>query len=1318
MPPDSGMAFVLIQHLSPDRESMLAEILTRHTRMTVLQVEDGMQVHANHVYIIRPGNSLFIQDGKLRLGEILQRKSNNRPVDDFFRSLAEEQRERAICIVMSGMGSNGAAGAQAIKAVGGLCIAQDPDSAEYPSMPRHLMEAGYADYVIPPKDMPAVLLAYAGHPYASGRERTAAQIKRDEGAFREILAILRTRTRQEFAGYKKPTLVRRVQRRMGLARILKMVDYAKMLRHNASEITALVDDLLIHVTGFFRDSEAWEVLRERVIVPMVAAREPDASIRCWVAACASGEEAYTLAMLLVEEAERADKPLDIKIFATDMADRTLQNARAGTYPAGIETEITQERLNRFFTKEDAVYRIRADLRERVVFAPQNVLQDPPFSRIDIATCRNLLIYLEPELQQKLLSLLHFGLREGGTLFLGTSETVAGSDEMFDPIDKKWRIYRRVGPTRHGRVEFPPPRTVRDLDPTSERPSGAERRVGTRPSLAQLTHKALLERHTPTAVTVDRDHRVVYFHGQTSTYLEQPPGEPTRELMVLVRESLRGAVRAALQRAIVEGVPVTMPEGWVDLPGGGKQRILVTVSALDPKGAPDYYVISFEAARETVLPPGDGKNFDSDLDLKAELSRLRDELQSTIEEMQTSNEELKASNEEITSVNEELQSTNEELETSKEEMQSLNEELSTVNAQLQAKMEELQSTSNDLASLLTSTDIAVLFLDTRFRIRRFTPAVRDLLELINTDIGRPLNDLARKFDDPDLNAHAAAVLEKLIPLEREVSGRDGRVYLRRILPYRTTDNHIDGVVITFVDISERKQAEKALQNSEEEFRLLFESMEEGFCIIEVIDDAAGNVTDCRFVQANRAFEREMGLKNVVGKTVNELVPMHDEYWFKIVGLVARTGRSQRFEQTTGPLGRVYDVFASHAGTSDQNRVAVIFTDISERKATERAISAAKEAAEETNRIKDEFFAMLSHELRTPLSAILLWSKVLRSEPIKPDQVSEGLEAIRRSAEAQKELIDDLLDVARINSGKLRVQLSVIDFASLTDEAVEAIRPTADAKGLRLVKDIDSDAGWVSGDANRLRQVIWNLLTNAVKFTPAGGEVRVNLVSTKDRIRLTIADTGRGIEADFLRHIFTPFRQAEGGSTRTTGGLGLGLSIAKRLVELHGGSIAVSSDGKDKGAVFTLMIPRALKPETHAVTYGSANTISNGSFLAGTSILLVEDDEETRKAFLFVLRQAGALVTSANNAADAISSWRKSAPDLLISDIGLPNIDGVMLLQKLRETFPKAGEVPAIAVSAFVSESVRDRAMEAGFASYLTKPLDPHQLSDAVRQVLRK
>lgn len=1067
MRPDSGMAFVFILHLPPDHKSLLPDILARRTAMPVAEVTDGMPVEPDRVYVIRPGHVLTVRDGALHLGPKLGGpRAADRPVDDLFRSLAEEQRERAICVVMSGMGSNGTAGAQAVKAVGGLCVAQDPDSAQFPSMPRHLIDAGYADYIARPTDLPDILLTYATSPYARGaREADAAAVlEREQQHLREVLAILRTRTKQDFTGYKKPTLLRRVQRRMGLTRTATLAEYARLLRQTPGEVTALADDLLIHVTGFFRDPEAWEALRERVVAPLVEAREPGGPVRAWVTACSSGEEAYSLAMLLTEESERAGKRLDIKVFATDLAERALAHARAGVYPGGIESEIPPERLARFFAREDEVYRVRQDLRDRVVFAPQNILQDPPFSRLDIASCRNLLIYLEPEVQQRVLALLHFGLREGGALFLGTSETVTGAEDMFEPLDRKARIYRRVGPTRHGTIEFPLPRALSPAEPSAAPAPPVARRPSSRAALAEFTRQVLLEHHTPPAVTVDRDGHILYYHGDTRPFLQQLSGEPTRDLMLLARDGVRGAVRVALHRAADENRRAAA-DGWLDTDADRRVRVRVTVSPVadtgaDRSGAPDFYVVGFEDRGEVApaapaAAPG--------AEASEELRRLRGELQSTIEELQTSNEELKASNEEVMSINEELQSANEELETSKEELQSLNEELRTVNAQLRAKMEEHQATSSDLSSLLTSTDIAVLFLDTALRIRRFTPAVRDLLDLIPTDVGRPLAALARKFDDPGLDDDCRAVLERLVPVVREVSAASGRHYLRRVLPYRTTDNRIDGAVVTFVDVTERKRAEQALAEekeyaesivetlhepvlvlhpdltvkgvnpafythfrvdpadtvgrkvyelgngqwnipalrtlledvlpdsnvfndyevthefesigrrvmlvngrrldhvqlillgirditdrkadeeavraSEEKYRTLFESIDSGFAIFEMIYDPSGAAVDFRYAETNPAFERQAGRRPRPGQTMRELFPEAEDMWLADYAEVDRTGRPKRFVDRVAGLDRWYDVFVFPAAGG--GRLAALFRDVTDQKRAEDALRSSEE-----------------------------------------------------------------------------------------------------------------------------------------------------------------------------------------------------------------------------------------------------------------------------------------------------------------------------------------------------------------------------------------
>ena len=1588
MRPDSGMAFVFILHLPPDHHSLVAEVLSRHTKMRVAEANDGMAIKPNHVYVIAPAHVLTIKDGRLHWGPRLDGpRAANRPVDDFFKSLAQEQRERAIAIIMSGMGSNGSAGCQAIKAVGGLCIAQDPESAQFPSMPRHLIDAGYADFIVPPAEMPEVLLQYASHPYASGgREADAdAILQREKQHLREIMAVLRTRMKHDFSGYKKPTVLRRIQRRMGLARVTQLGEYAKMLRQSPGEASALADDLLIHVTGFFRDSQAWETLRERVIVPLIAGRENNASVRCWVAACSSGEEAYSLAMLLVEEAERADKFLDIKVFATDMADRTLTNARNGIYPGGIEADILPDRLARFFEKDDSMYRVRQDLRERVVFAPQNLLQDPPFSRLDIATCRNLLIYLEPDVQRRVLSLLHFGLREGGTLFLGTSETLGGAEELFEPLDKKARIFRRVGPTRHGMVDFPLPQALRAPRVEGAIPGGNAggnggneittalgRRPGFRPSFAQLTQHTLFE-NQPAAVLVDRDHRIVYYHGDLQLFLGQSTGEPTRDVIALAREGVRGAVRMALHRATAGNETATSKDAWVETEPGRRSRVHVTALPVVDRTTGEYFVVSFDLRGDWPEADSAASTGESGAAMAADMRRMRDELQSTIEELQSSNEELKASHEEVISINEELQSSNEELETSKEEMQSLNEELSTVNAQLRAKMEEHQAASNDLSSLLTSTDIAVLFLDTRFRIRRFTPPTRALLDLISSDVGRPLSDMARKFDDPALVADAEAVLARLVPAEREVTSANGRWFLRRATPYRTADNRIDGVVITFVDITERRRTEEALRASEEQFRRSIEDapipvimqtqdgevlqvsrtwteltgyalsdvptadawlsraygpgadavrghMHELFkgdrktldveFVIRTRDGAdrhwsfsasapgslrdgrrfmvgmAVDVTDRRRAQeavreseerlrlalhaarmgtwtwdvAGNRHTRDENLNRMLGlepvsstqpleeffkhihpedvqavrtafnTSVRHGRPLNTEFrvvwpdgtvrWLKDQGevfpkegspymagaciditerragdmalrdseerlrlvvegardfamlLLDKSGRITAWntgaERLLGfaeievvgqPAAIIFTpedkaagvpekelAQASAAGHAEDERWHVrkngrrfwgsgvmtalrdpkgsirgfvkILRDETARKQAEGAEKAALEAAELANRTKDEFLATLSHELRTPLSAILLWANMLDGKS-KPQSLNEGLAAIRNSADAQKQLIEDLLDTSRITSGKLRLGLKPTELAAVVDSAVESVLPAAQAKGVNIVKEVDPKAGVVRVDPHRMNQVLWNLLANAVKFTPGGGNIEVKLRRRDQDVELRVTDNGKGITADFLPHVFEPFRQAESTTTRSHSGLGLGLAICKKLVEQHGGAIVALSDGPGRGSTFIVTLPAPVLPAAASSQIQPVSSAKEQTRLGGVHVLLVEDEPETRDALATAIRQARAIVTPVESAAAAVEAYEKSKFDLLISDIGMPGEDGYSLIRRIRsiEAKNKSKRTPALALTAFVSNEDQHKAMAAGFDYHIGKPIEPEQLLSTLRKMVQ-
>lgn len=1384
-PADSGMAFVLIQHLPPDRDSLIAEILQRYTTMPVRQVEDGMEVEPNHVYVIRPGHTLTIKDGRLVLGERVDRPRHSRPVDDFFRSLAEQQRERAICVILSGMGSNGSAGAQAIKAVGGLCVAQEPETAQFPSMPRHLIDVGYADLILPPAEMAEALIAYAGHPYIAQRDDGADDSdgepgldakQREQQHVREILAIVRTRTRFDFTGYKKPTVLRRIQRRMGLSRITELGRYAKMLRQNLAEVTGLADDLLIHVTGFFRDTEAWEALRQRVIIPLVRSREPDGSIRCWVAACSSGEEAYSLAMLLVEECERAGKNLNIKVFATDTAERTLSNARNGVYPGGIESDMPPERLQRFFERDDAVYRVRQDLRERVVFAPQNILSDPPFSRLDIVTCRNLLIYLEPELQQRVFTLIHFGLRDGGALFLGNSETVAVGMGIFEAIDKKARIYKRVGPTRHGALQFQLPRVTA---PETSNPAKLLTSTSSAPSMAQLTARALLALHIDAAVVVDRNWRIVYYQGETRRYLEQPSGEPTHDVLLLANDQVRGGVRVALQRSMAAHSVERMHDGWVVNQQGRRCRVLVTASPLVSGETPELFLVSFQQREEpefAAAVPSSNQDSTTDEQPSAEVQRLRDELQSAIEELQTSHEESRAAAEEAMSVNEELQSSNEELETSKEEMQSLNEELSTVNSQLHAKMDELQRTSGDLRSLLASTDIAVIFLDSQFRIRRYTPAARKLLELIGSDIGRPLNDLAKKFVDPDLLEDAQTVLDQLVPAEREVRSNDGRWYARRVLPYRTAEDRIEGVVLTFVDISDRKRAHDVAATTGDAARgdlqsmasqgagapnLLFGTADTQAVLEEILVAAlelhSTNQGDLHLydpvsqqlrLTAHRGLSRELAsnwssvslsestwpvaraLREQASVLVEDVERQLPETSFRQQWLAAGVRAAQCFPLITrdGELLGVLTVHFPHPHRPDGRSVRIssllarLGADtvermriVEERARLLRSEQIARRALDEAAQMKDDFLATLSHELRTPLAAILLWGKILRTGAVNAEEMNKGLEAIIGSADAQSRLIEDLLDSSRAAAGKLQLELGETDLVECLRAVVAQNDPAANAKNLHIECDLSPAVGVVMADAMRLRQVLWNLLTNAVKFTPEGGRIKVALTRAGEEVRIAVSDNGVGITPDFLPHIFDRFRQYEASITRKHGGLGLGLAISRQLVEMHGGTIRAASAGAGLGATFTVSLPMPAAVQSNLEASSVADAAGGrGVLLDGRSVLVVEDDAQTQRALAVILRQAGASVTTAGSAAEAIQAYAAARPDLVLSDIGLPDLDGYALLGSIRafERERHWREAPALALTAYTREEDRKKAAAAGFVSHLAKPIDADELVAAL------
>lgn len=805
VPAASGMAFVIVQHLAPEHVSALPELLQHHTLMPVVEITDGMVVRPNCVYTIPPAKDLTLLHGMLYLLEPNAPRGLRLPIDFFLRTLAEDCKERAVAVILSGMGSDGVFGLRAIKANGGLTLAQDPASAQADSMPRCAIKAGVTDIVAPPEALPGRIAETLHHVAPSPPEAPPpADVLT---ALDKIIILLRERSGNDFSLYKSNTLHRRIERRMAVHQIASMDGYVKFLRGNPHELDLLFKELLIGVTNFFRDPDVWESLRSEISA--LLARHPEGkALRAWVSACSTGEEAYSLAIVFKEalEALKPEARFTLQIYATDLDQDAIDVARKGLYPANIAADVSPERLAQHFVAEESGgYRIAKDLREMVVFAPQNIVSDPPFTKLDILTCRNLLIYFGAQLQKKLLPLFYYALNQGGLLLLGSAETAGNYSNLFASINNKARLYQRLDQTLSvNELEFPGTMTrapLNDFAP-SEHPE----------NLGHLIDQFIQQTWAPAAVLVNDEGDILYISGRTGKYLEPAAGKTNINIHAMAREGLREALTGVIRKALTESAQILL-KGLRVGTNGGTQIVNVVVQAIDkPEALRGKVIIVFKDVPTPPVRRRSGKKIESETHaaLQQELQQVREALQVTHEEMQTSVEELKSSNEELQSTNEELQSTNEELTTSKEELQSLNEELQTVNAELQSKVDDLTWVRNDMTNLLNSTEIATVFLDNEMRLRRFTTFATKLFKLIPGDVGRPLSHVVTDLDYPQLKDDALEVLRSLVFQEKEVTTHDDRWYRVRIMPYRTQDNVINGVVITFTDITKIKQLEIKLR----------------------------------------------------------------------------------------------------------------------------------------------------------------------------------------------------------------------------------------------------------------------------------------------------------------------------------------------------------------------------------------------------------------------------------------------------------------------------------------------------------------------------
>jgi two-component system CheB/CheR fusion protein len=1288
MPDDTGMAFVVVQHLSPDFRSLMGEVLGRWTEMPVLTVRDGMAVAANTIYLMPPRTEMIISDSRLLLTARERSDELRLPIDQFLRSLARDAGSKSAAIILSGTGSDGSRGICDVHAAGGFVLVQTPETAKFDGMPSSALETAQVDATSPPEEMPATLLRHLRHP------RTPDAAEEEAGEMRPALRLLRERYGIDFANYKPTTVSRRTEHRMQLRKCGDLDSYLRLLREDRDELDALYRDLLIGVTNFFRDPQAYDKLQREVLPKLLERLRPGEEIRVWVAGCATGEEAYSIAMLLQEAFEERGEKVQAKVFATDVHERSLEHAAAGVYSEDAVAAIPPNLLHKHFHAVKDGYRVNAELRNMVVFAVHNVTKDAPFTRIDLISCRNLLIYLLPTAQTKALSLFHFGLKTGGVLWLGPSENTGELRREFDTVDQHWKMFRKHRDANLLSTLRLPMATGLSAPWTT---TSARRD----PGLSDVFNQ-VLEETLPPSVLLNGEHEVLHSFGQTTDYLHLPKGTPSLNIMEMLNDEMRLAVGAALHRATRDKKTVTL-NNVAARHGENAARVNITVTPLAATrrwGA--HFLVRFEEAQSLEQPTATSSDLgleeaarDHISSLESELRFTKENLQATIEELETSNEELQATNEELLASNEELQSTNEEL-------HSVNEELYTVNAEYQRKIEELTELTHDMDNLLASTDVHTIFLDDNLCIRRFTPKMAEVFHIIDSDIGRRIHGFMHSIQCADLPKKLGDVVSHGYQYEEEVKNADGASFLMRILPYKGDPNQ-GGVVMTLVDITGIKEAESR-------FRTAMEVSPNGMLMV----CSRGMIT-----QVNSELERIFGYTRdeLIGQPLEKLVAsdssehhktLRQEY-FRDPYVIRRMGGmpyvwGEHRDGRAIPL----DVHVRPILTPHGRQAIASVVDVSQHQQLEASL---REQVQQ----RDRFLATLSHELRNPMGAILSAASVLRTQAEKgsPEGQSQWLapcDVIRRQASRMSRLLDDLLDVARVTQGKITLRIEVVDLNEICRTSAEAVRPMMQSHRHRFDLQLPEEPTWVRGDRVRLVQIVENLLTNAIKYTDDEGEIQLTLIRRDFRSFLVVRDNGRGMTPELMSTIFDMFVQSDETLDRREGGMGVGLTLVRSLVEMHEGKIEATSDGAGQGSQFTVQLPLSDPPQTSSPGAAVATPTNSSQ----TRVVLVEDDNDAREMMATLLQHHGHdVLATAADGAEGLEMITRLEPDAAILDIGLPKIDGYSLARQLRDRL--GSRIYLIALTGYGRSEDRETVIEAGFNQHLVKPVNIKQLNEVLRRV---
>ncbi|MBA3461540.1 MAG: PAS domain-containing protein [Deltaproteobacteria bacterium] len=1139
LPPESGLAYVVLQHLAPSHSADLANLLAAATKVTVRNLTGGARVEANTIYVVPPRTSVTLSRGVLSLKPAANGRRPRRPIDELFQSLATALGDRAVGVVLSGTANDGTEGLRAIRAAGGLTLVQEPSTAQFDEMPRSAIAANAAKLVLAPSAIGEHLAALAG----KVASLPAGDDEAPSPALLRIFGQLREATGIDFTSYKRATIDRRLAKRLAMHRLDSLEEYSELLATDPQERNEVHEDLLIHVTEFFRDPAALDELVS-VLADEVRDRSKDVPVRVWVPGCSTGEEVYSLAMLLVE---RLGPNRQLQLFGTDLSERAIAAARVGRYPETINEQVSQERLARFFRHEDGGYLVKQQLRESCVFARHDLVSDPPFSRLDLVSCRNLLIYLGPALQRRVIPIVHYALNQPGYLLLGRSETVGDFDALFSLVSGESRIYARK-PGARVSLTFPGVgQQARPAWPTT----AASIRSGH--DVQRDVDHVLLARYAPPCVLVDENFDVIQFRGRTGAYLEPPPGQPQLNVVRMARSGLAAELPLALQLAQRTNALVRR-EDVIVREGRREHRLnLEVVPVRGPTEDKRHYLIVFEPAPDAPVTARRKKGAPPPKDV-AEVQRLRHELAVTKENLMAvvtqnlaTSEELGLINEELQSTNEELQSSNEEIQTAKEEMQSTNEELETLNEELHRGNDQLREANDDLVNVLASVEIAMIIVDTERCVRRFTPRARMVMKLLATDLGRPIADLQPSIVVDDLDATIARVIETLEMTESEVASADGSVHYRmQVRPYRTLDQTIGGAVLTFVDIT-------ALRSAREFRTAIVETVPTPLLVLD--DGLVIQSVNRAGAELFRSTEEELAGRSLfeVGKWQT------DDLRTQLEAAVARGAGFTDLRAEFDVDGEDFALRVSANSIVQPGTPRSILVGIADNTKLEAA-----------HRERDAFLDAVSHELRTPLSAILLWAQALRTLDQADPQRAKAIETIIESVRAEAGLVDDLLEIALSRTTELAVVLEAANPSEIVTDVVTAARHVARSKQITL--DLEASPGKrIALDPRRLEQIVSKLISNALKFTPSGGRVSVSVAYPDSSVELRVADTGPGIPADRLSNLFEPFVKRDGSTSRAHAGLGIGLPLVRHLVERHGGTINVDSPGVGHGTSVTVQIP---------------------------------------------------------------------------------------------------------------------------------------------------